>query len=392
MELDFLTLFVLIVLNTLSLALVWAAIAVVYRNFIAARYWLASLLASLLGGILLTVDGAGPAAGPTYVGMWLIAAGFCVKWQGVRVFYGRSPLWGIVALIVTLNAIAITLIQDDRAQQNIVYATTQIVPLTLSVLTLLSVRPLRLGAFVAASAAMVALLGDIGEALANIGRVVGVLSTEQYYGVAAWFLVATIVGGGICYLGYLLMAIDRLRSEMAMLATKDDLTGLPNRRGFFERVRRLSGRQRRTNAAIMMIDLDNLKVINDTHGHAAGDASLAHAASVARGIKRQSDILARLSGDEFCLLLPATKIEEAAAIANRLAKAMSAAPLQWRDYLIELSVSVGLAEWHPGSKKPSIDDALENADSALYRTKRAGRDGYTIYADSNAIAASPSDL
>ncbi|WP_274424670.1 GGDEF domain-containing protein [Chelativorans sp. YIM 93263] len=332
------------------------------------------------GGVLLAIDSSGPPAASTFVGMWLIGTGFCFVWQGVRVFYGKQPLWNVLAFIVAISAICVAMFEDRRAQ-NVVYASIQIVPIALAMLTLFFARPRQLGALVAAGAIFIAFAGHAGEIGTNLARLAGYMSTERYYDFAAWFLVAAIIGGSIWNLGFLLMAIDHLRADLATLASKDDLTRLPNRRGFRERARlyERTGRQRRTGAAVMMIDLDNFKTINDQYGHAAGDACLVHMVSIADSMRRRSDFLARLSGDEFCLLLPDTNVQQAAAMAERLTRAVASSPLEWRGHLISLSISVGLSEWRPDTDD-EISDALIDADAALYWTKSAGRNGYTIYA------------
>jgi len=376
--LDFLTLYIIILLNTVCLAIIWAGIAWAYRSFPAARYWLTSLLVQGLGGVCLALDGTGPAGMPTFAGIWLLATGYCVMWQGVRVFYGKAPNWPLVAIILAVSAVAILGIDDERMRQNIVYAVVQFVPIALAALSLQR-APLRLGALVVFGGAALAFAGGLAEASANLARLMGLMSTERYYDFAAWFLVASIIGGSTIYLGFLLMAIDRLRGDLVALAVTDDLTGLSNRRGFLERAE-LYARTAPQGAAagVVMIDLDNFKSINDRYGHAAGDACLIHLARIAGVLLRPDDIPARLSGDEFCLLLPDTDIREAEKIADRLSKALSARPFEWRGHPIAISASLGVAEWRHEAGS-SIHDVLENADAALYRAKRAGKDRYIIH-------------
>ena len=120
--------------------------------------------------------------------------------------------------------------------------------------------------------------------------------------------------------GFLLMAMDRLRNEVADLALLDDLTGVGNRRHLVQRLTEECARSERSGQpfALLVIDLDGFKAINDTHGHAAGDACLQHFTLMAQTRLRPGDMLARTGGDEFCIVLPSSTLREGAMIARRM--------------------------------------------------------------------------
>ena len=120
--------------------------------------------------------------------------------------------------------------------------------------------------------------------------------------------------------GFLLMAMDRLRNEVAELALLDDLTGVGNRRHLLQRLTEECARSERSGEpfALLVIDLDGFKAINDTHGHAAGDSCLQHFALMAQTRLRPGDFLARTGGDEFCIVLPSSTLREGAMIARRV--------------------------------------------------------------------------
>lgn len=166
---------------------------------------------------------------------------------------------------------------------------------------------------------------------------------------------------------------DTLRGMMRQLedlAATDELTGLFNRRHFL----RLAGRELESlrkgrQHGLALLDLDHFKLINDIHGHAAGDRVLQTFAAVARACLRDGDVVARYGGEEFVLLLPNTDADQFTACCERLGEAFSRAePLGLQ--VSNLSVSIGLTLL---SADDDLDEALHRADQALYQTKRNGR-------------------
>jgi diguanylate cyclase len=123
--------------------------------------------------------------------------------------------------------------------------------------------------------------------------------------------------------------------------------------------------------AVLAIDLDLFKQVNDRHGHAAGDTVLQHTAALMRRFTRQHDLVARSGGEEFCVLLPETGADEAAALAERLRAGLQAQPVQHGALLVPVTMSVGVSLILPGDA--SLDAALGRADAALYQAKAAGR-------------------
>jgi len=158
------------------------------------------------------------------------------------------------------------------------------------------------------------------------------------------------------------------------LAGTDALTGLGNRRQFLARAQSelRRGRYRAAPLAIVMIDLDRFKPINDEHGHAAGDRALKAFTTACRSALRDSDLLARLGGDEFAALLTDVDADDAARIVERVRRAVEAAPVQADDGTpIPLTASLGAVLVEAGAA--SLDQALARADGLLYAAKQAGR-------------------
>ena len=178
------------------------------------------------------------------------------------------------------------------------------------------------------------------------------------------------------------LLVSRLVGRLERLSRHDALTGLLNRRAMDERMLQEEQRVRRQaspppghvpgQVALLMVDVDNFKQLNDSHGHAVGDRALQHLAAVMRTQLRDIDALARWGGEEFLALLPATSGDEAAQIASRLCERVRSLPLVSDDQRMLLTVSVGVADWQ--GPHDSLVDMLKRADAALYAAKREGRD------------------
>jgi diguanylate cyclase (GGDEF)-like protein len=165
----------------------------------------------------------------------------------------------------------------------------------------------------------------------------------------------------------------RHAKTLERLATIDDLTDICNRRHFMALAREpwerfhLAGDP----VSLLILDLDLFKSVNDRFGHDAGDAVIRHFANVCRRDMYDTDVLARLGGEEFVMLLPDTRSEEAAARAEQLRRRIEAAPLSLGDAMLRITASIGVAEAEPGMTR--FTDLMKRADKALYEAKRGGR-------------------
>jgi len=166
----------------------------------------------------------------------------------------------------------------------------------------------------------------------------------------------------------------RLEDELRELATTDTLTGLPNRRAFIARLEEEHARIRRfpqQQAAVLMLDIDDFKQVNDTHGHAVGDVVLCRVAEQIRGGIREVDACGRLGGEEFAVVLTGAVPAAAVEFAERLRRAVAAATVSHQGRQITVTVSIGVSAL--GKDDDSADAALLRADRALYRAKASGR-------------------
>jgi len=184
------------------------------------------------------------------------------------------------------------------------------------------------------------------------------------------YMVSTSVVGAVLlglFVERELRQIDR-EQQWQMHALTDPLTGLPNRRGFERGMEGL--RTPDTSSALMAIDLDHFKVVNDTHGHAAGDHVLQNVSRVLRGALRNRDLLSRLGGEELAVLLPETDAALARLIGERLRRAIDEMEILWEGQIIHVTASFGVAT-APGTLP--MDELFAQADAALYTAKHAGR-------------------
>ncbi|MYL26117.1 MULTISPECIES: sensor domain-containing diguanylate cyclase [Halomonadaceae] len=169
-------------------------------------------------------------------------------------------------------------------------------------------------------------------------------------------------------------ALRAERERADALAREDELTGLNNRRAFFEAAEKLLARARRSDRSLSLVqfDLDWFKRINDEHGHEAGDRLLRHIGQLIGNCVREGDVAARVGGEEFVLLLPDTDQDEARILANRLRQCLSSSSVACRDATVSASASFGVSSLIPADD--GVDDLMARADRALYRAKQAGRD------------------
>jgi diguanylate cyclase (GGDEF)-like protein len=167
----------------------------------------------------------------------------------------------------------------------------------------------------------------------------------------------------------------RLQEHIRELSMTDELTGLANRRGFFAFAQQQLKQARRTKERLVLLyaDLDNLKTINDTHGHLAGDRVLADAARIFRDTFRESDIIARMGGDEFAMILMRSPETGISAVRSRLQQRIDEYNAR-RDGALKLSVSLGIAIYEP-DQLISVDELVREADARMYEEKQRKKKG-----------------
>ena len=168
---------------------------------------------------------------------------------------------------------------------------------------------------------------------------------------------------------------QRKKDEQALLelASTDPLTGADNRRSFFEKGNAELRRAKRYNrlVAILAMDLDHFKQINDEHGHAVGDKVLKKFVEVCKGVLLEQDILGRVGGEEFTIILPEDDLAAGKHVAERLRHACEDISVKANEEILQITVSIGVIEC--GKSEETLEEALERADKLLYQAKKAGR-------------------
>lgn len=163
----------------------------------------------------------------------------------------------------------------------------------------------------------------------------------------------------------------RLRTrELEILATKDALTNLNNRRNFFKLITERFNSDKKTELYAVMMDLDNFKKINDTYGHHIGDKALTFIAKLINSMLNKDDILGRIGGEEFALLFSSTSWKKSIKKVEKIRKKIEKSPFSTDTLSIALSISNGIAKFE---KDCTIDSVFARADKALYQAKREGK-------------------
>jgi diguanylate cyclase (GGDEF)-like protein len=316
--------------------------------------------------------------------------------MGIERFYEREVSWRRTIAITALTfagLIFFILVYDSATMRIVLYSIGQALPFALSLKLLLSHTAGRANPG-ARLAGLVASLILVIYAARAIGHLLGFDFAFTHSNLAQAALTLALIFLSMSFnFGFLLMAIDRLRNEVADLAMVDDLTGVGNRRLLLQRLTEECARSERSGEpfALLVIDLDSFKQINDTYGHATGDACLQHFTLMAQTRLRPGDLLARTGGDEFCIVLPSSTLREGAMIARRVLEVCREDAEGCAGDEVPIAVSIGVAQWT--TEIGTFPDRLvAAADHALYAAKREGKNRYATYDPAPALAPEPAAI
>jgi diguanylate cyclase (GGDEF)-like protein len=193
-----------------------------------------------------------------------------------------------------------------------------------------------------------------------------------------YLVLAAVIALSLALLAYTLW---RSRRRFRTQAQTDSLTGIANRRHFLERAHQVARRHRDEPrpASVLVMDIDHFKLINDAHGHQAGDAAIRHVALQANACLRDGDVFGRIGGEEFAALLPATDEAAAWRVAEQIRQVIEQTPLNHHGDYIDLTVSIGLMSGPLSGD--NIETLMQCADKVMYRAKNAGRNRSLTHTD-----------
>jgi diguanylate cyclase (GGDEF)-like protein len=378
------TLWTVFVINFLAVGLIWAYVMRSYPNLDAARFWAASCFSAAAGAMLAMLRlVAASSLLPLLAGGVVMIFAACLAAMGVRRFYGQQVSWRSTFLITGLSGAGLIFFiafHDSLPMRVLVFSIGQSLPLALVLKLLLLPQQGRVNPG-ARLAGIVALVMIAIYAVRAGGNLFGVDFAFTQANLAHAVLTLALIFLSMAFnFGFVLMAMDRLRNEVADLALLDDLTGVGNRRHLLQRLSEECARSERNGEpfALLVIDLDGFKAVNDTHGHAAGDACLQHFTLMAQTRLRPGDMLARTGGDEFCIVLPSSTLREGAMIARRVLEVCRSDASACAGNDIPIAVSIGVAQW-TRETGTFPDRLIAAADHALYVAKKEGKNRYAVY-------------
>lgn len=324
------------------------------------------------------------------LGASLIAASVGLQFRGIQLFKGERTYKYLTILFVGVVAV-----------QNIWF---EFIYPSISYRTIANSLVFSLGYAVCAGTLLMRIVPPLKSALWFTGLSFALLSVVlliravviwqsqlETYGLYAstpvnppTFLIACIVQLCVTF-GLLLMLNYQLVYEVEKIASRDMLTGAFNRRRLDEELMRMQSRYERTGDlfAVMLIDIDDFKSINDRLGHLAGDEVLRNLSRTAQATIRVEDYFARYGGDEFCILLPSTSLEQALILAERLREAYAASSISAAGEIPSSTISIGVAD--TSQVRGQFASIMAVADQALYLAKQTGRNKVMTHADSGML-------
>ena len=357
------------------LSLVARAFPGAYRPAVA--WWVVATLLQPAGFVLLTLRGVAPAWLTIVVANTAIAGAFVAYALSLRRFFGVPARRGLLGASL-LAAIAVStwwgLVQPDLSTRLVAISLVLAWLLGYCAFTVYRFSPARrgirhvAGLSFAVSAAIMLYRAGVLVVRPDLVTAVFELTHVQLltYALGA---VLPVVGT----VGFLLLCTERSAREFERAARVDYLTDCYNRRAIEELGTRAMAAARRhgTPLAVLVVDLDHFKAINDELGHAAGDEALVRAVERIREQLRAEDLLGRLGGEEFIVLMPSTDGASAVAAGERIREAFAAMPLRLGEKARAVTISVGAAVLAPADRH--FSQLLQRGDRAMYAAKNAGR-------------------
>jgi len=375
------TLWLVFVVNFFALGVVWTYVARSYPNFEAARFWAAGAFIASAGAALSVLRMYIDPVVPLYLGAVMMISSTSFVAAGVERFYGLPISWRKHAALVGISALSLAFFvwHDSPPARIVIYSLAQSLSVAMTLVLVRRHGARHPGARFAGVVGGILAVVVLGRCVLRLAQPVENVYLVHFTPLQSIIVLVLVFLSIVWNFGFLLMAIDRLRAEVADLALLDDLTGVANRRRLLTSLAEECARSDRAMQpfSVLLMDLDEFKSINDSYGHGAGDECLRQFARTIQQRLRTGDLLARIGGDEFCIVLPATTLHEATLISRSMLALCAAAQVHWNGVTIGLSTSIGVAQWRPEIGR-EFDRLVMAADDALYVAKREGKGRYAV--------------
>jgi diguanylate cyclase (GGDEF)-like protein len=372
----------LVSLQLLLYAVLWLLCAAGLQTARTAMlHWMGYALASALGIALIAWRPDGPVWLTHSASSFVMTLSLVLAGRGVEVFMGARPSNKPLAIIMLVALLGLAWIGPHNTNGRVALMSgLNAVVLLLFLMRLRFAFQAEFGlpATLAAASPPLALLGlnafFLAQALSGSGFDIGSSAAKD-----AW--ITTLIAAAAFNYLFLFLVGTRLVSTLRRQARQDKLTGLHNRRAMEDRLQLEWVRAQRygTPFAVICVDIDHFKRINDQHGHATGDTALTMVADALKATARDTDHVSRIGGEEFLVLLPQSSAsDEGVALAERLRKAVAELQLVAPDTTaVPLRASFGVAQSQPDD--PDQERVLRRADQALYQAKHAGRNQVVLH-------------
>jgi len=371
----------LVAVQFLVHALGWAMAAHLTRRLNSAESHFAADWLLIAAGLMLYVPAWASGSHPRNLANVLIVAALVFQHRGMALHWGqRPPDRGYLALL----AFAVLVTTISVTQPNGHGIRVAMVCVGVGVMLLATVRIIWRHGRAAMPLFAPIVAGGYGVmAVALLARAVQALSVDTHTKISidapghsnVPLAILVMFIGGLINLAQIRLVLGRVLDHLTALAQTDALTGAVNRRGFMRQIEQVHVRTAQGDHAyvVLMLDVDHFKAINDQHGHAEGDLVLKRVAHTLHDGLRVGDVVARWGGEEFCLLLPRTRLAEGHALAERLTLRIAATGTP------RVTVSIGVAEAQ--AQTETVDEVIRRADAALYRAKQTGRNRVVVAGD-----------
>ena len=355
------------------------------------RKWAAAMFLGALAWTLIAARGAIPDFFSIIVANGFIAASHALMLAAVYEFQQRqAPRWQYllpVALILLIMAIMLDDIRGRFIWGGVIYS-FQMVLIARALLSDQATRAGRAWRLLFGGIVMLILVLVLRGAFALAGHVefAQPQNTLAIHPIQLITFIAAMSTALLGSIGFVLMVKERTDREIMHLAMTDSLTQIPNRRALMDYAEHVLARRSGLPLAMLMIDVDHFKLINDTHGHQTGDEVLCKLASLLEGRLRGHDLLGRYGGEEFCVIAPDTDTKGALVLAESLRKIIASTAFTTGSGELFISVSIGIARC-PVENTRKLKEVLAEADAALYDAKQTGRNKVVCFGIENTGAS-----